>query len=129
MILSTLLALLVSYVWLSTLTVLAAPTAYQCPLPTVASGGLLNIPVPVALPTNGEFVIQFQRSAGEPTQASVNFSEIKDHKALLDRLAKSINSEAAQRPPKIAAVRESGFDQVILHRVALDRLYRRPASD
>ncbi|MBI1743454.1 hypothetical protein HYR54_10380 [Candidatus Acetothermia bacterium] len=92
---------------------LAAPTVFQCPLPTIASGGLLNIPTPVALPTSGEFVIQFQRTAGESTQTSINLSEVKQLKDFLDRLAKTINDEAAQRLPKMAAVRERGLDQVI----------------
>lgn len=103
--------LLLVHAFLATPSVLATPTVYQCPLPTQPVGnGTLK--APVSPPKSGDFVINFQRSGADSTQATINLSEIKDVQQLSDRIAKAINDEATQRAPKMAAVRERGLDEI-----------------
>ncbi|MBI1741822.1 hypothetical protein HYR54_02000 [Candidatus Acetothermia bacterium] len=107
--------------------VFAEPFAFQCQLPMRPA----VIQTPVPLPTNGQFIIKFQRFAGESSFATIGFSGIRgDHKRFLERIAQEINNESAQRPPKLAAVRERGLDQVRTESVAnitvvaLDEIFR-----
>ena len=121
-----------SFVWLSlgaTPSALATPTIYQCSLPTQQVGNS-SLRGPVPLPKNGDFVINFQRSGTDATQATINLSEIKDVQQFADRIAKSINDEATQRAPKMASIRERGLDDVKNNFVAgalfitLNEIYR-----
>jgi len=91
--------------------VLGAPTLFQCALPS-ATVGLLDPKAPAPLPKSGELVIKFQRALGESTQTAIKFAEIKDHTLLIDRIVNAITDEAAQRTPKMAAVRERGLDEL-----------------
>ena len=102
--------LLVVYVFLAAPTVLAAPILYQCEAP-MQTVGSLGLRVPAPIPQSGELLIKFQRTSGESTQASINFSGVKELKVLLDQIVKLVNEEVAQRAPKMAAVRERGLDQ------------------
>jgi hypothetical protein len=109
--------------------VLAAPTLSQCHIPLREHGfGSLKTPAP--LPSSGELVIQFQRVTGEPTQARINFADVKDTEDFLEQIAKAINDESAQRPPKMTAVRERGLDQATKQQlgpiliIALNSIYR-----
>ncbi|MBI1742040.1 hypothetical protein HYR54_03130 [Candidatus Acetothermia bacterium] len=102
---------LVAQVLLATPTVLAAPTLFQCSLPS-ATVGLLDPKAPAPLPKSGELVIKFQRALAESTQTAIKFAEIKDHTLLIDRIVKAITDEAAQHAPKMAAVRERGLDEI-----------------
>lgn len=117
---------LVMGIWGGALPVLAAPTLFQCAIPQ--SEGIVKVPAPI--PKTGEMTITFQRSAGPLTQTAIPFSEVKGATDLIERIVKAIMDESAQRPPKMAAVREQGLDQVdkqllgpILF-VALNPIYR-----
>ncbi len=109
--LSALLVLSVYFSWFSASTALAAPTAFQCPIPT-QTVGTAGLRIPAPLPKSGDLVINFQRSGADSTQATINFSEIKDATLLMDRIAKTINDESSQRGPKMASVRERGLDEI-----------------
>jgi hypothetical protein len=101
--------LVAAFACISTKIALAGPMLFQCPAPTRAVGTVgLRVPVPV--PTSGELKLQFQRPASESTQTTINFAEFRNVHTLLDRIAKAINDEAAQRGPKMASVRERGLD-------------------
>jgi hypothetical protein len=90
---------------------LASPVLFQCTLPS-AKVEILEPKTPAPLPKSGELIIKFQRVGGEATQASVNLAEIRRHDLLIDRIVKAITDEAAQRAPKMAAVRERGMDEI-----------------
>lgn len=84
----------------------AAPLALSCAAP-----GYTN---PRAFPPRADLTITFQRFFGQTTQTVLRFYDFSNPKDFLDGLAKAINQEAAQRPPKMAAIRERGLDQLKL---------------
>ena len=84
----------------------AEPLALSCRAP-----GYTN---PRAFPPRGELTIAFQRFFGQTTQTTLQFSDFRDPKDFLDKLAEVINQEADQRLPKMAAIRERGLDQLKL---------------
>lgn len=84
----------------------AAPLALSCTAP-----GYTN---PRTFPPRAELTVTFQRFFGQTTQTVLRFYDFSTPKDFLDGLAKAINQEAAQRPPKMAAIRERGLDQLKL---------------
>lgn len=84
----------------------AAPLALSC-----TAAGYTN---PRNFPPSGELTVTFQRFFGQTTQTTLRFYDFRTPKDFLDGLAKAINEEAAQRPPKMAAIRERGLDQLKL---------------
>lgn len=100
---ATILATLGIVVWEAASTQ-AAPLALSCTAPGYAN--------PRAFPPRAELTVTFQRFFGQTTQTVLRFYDFRDPKDFLDGLAKAINQEAAQRPPKMAAIRERGLDQL-----------------
>ncbi len=84
----------------------AVPLALSCTAP-----GYTN---PRAFPPRADLTVTFQRFFGQTTQTVLRFYDFSNPKDFLDGLANAINQEAAQRPPKMAAIRERGLDQLKL---------------